>query len=107
MTLSTQTLTLDSLGQGTLGALSVYATLVGHVERQDRSDDLEGQQLAGQGIMFVTIPWISTVKLGDSLTITDSSLSPTTQVWSISSIEDDRQRHRWLRLKLTRDEAQL
>lgn len=107
MVLSRPTVTADSNGQGVTSLPVTYATVVGRVESLTRMDDQEAQMLMGQGGMRVTIPWVPLVKLGDQLTITDTGMSPTTQVWDVSRIEDDRSAHRWLRLSLVRDEEQL
>ena len=107
MSLARPIVSVDSLGQGSVTPNPPYATILGRVESLSRRDDREAEMLMGQGGLQVTIPWLPDVQLGDQLTLTDTGMSPTTQVWEIARIEDDRSAHRWLRLSLVRDEEQL
>ncbi len=101
------TLSADSLGQQTVSVPTTVATLVGHVESSRRADDRESMGLMGEGSIVVTIPWHPDVRLGDRLSVYDTGYLTSPVEYGITSIEDDRQAHRWMRLACVRDLEQV
>ena len=90
--------TADSIGQATT-LHSTPVELVGHVEQEMMRDARWNIALAANEDLQVVVPWIVGMLVGHQLVVYDGSTGTTYQ---IARIEDDRKRHRWLRLGLSR-----
>jgi hypothetical protein len=101
MVITSKAETLDSYGQAIIGSATTIATVVGWVDTAERDDKSVN---SGQAVIErtnVVIPWYPNLKAGYIVTLTDGS---DTTVYQIESIQDDRNKHRQLRLGLTRSE---
>ena len=94
-------LSIDDVGQASLGNTTNLNTVVGFVESNDRYDDKLNSGIGTEEKTHIIGPWFSGLKTGDQVTITDGS---TTTLYQIESIEDDRYKHRQLRLVIIRAE---
>jgi transcription antitermination factor NusG len=93
---------IDDVGQATLSPSSTTLnTVVGFVESNDRYDDKLNSGLGANEKTHIVVPWFSGLKNGDQVTLTDGSI---TTLYQIESIEDDRNKHRQLRLVIVRAE---
>ena len=93
--------TFDSVGQKITGGLTVLYTPVVHVESAEREDKMNNMGKAVVEMTYIKAPWYPGLKNGMIVQITDGAVVTTYQ---IQSIEDDRMKHRFVRLGLTRAE---
>lgn len=93
--------TFDSVGQKIVGASTVLYTPVVHVESAEREDKMNNMGKAVVEMTYIKAPWYPGLKNGMFVVLTDGSVSTS---YSIQSIEDDRMKHRFVRLGLTRAE---
>lgn len=92
----------DTLGQQT-STSSLGTEIVGHIESQMMRDASWNIALAANEDLQVVIPYVGeTIAVGDTITVWDANPSTLSVVFQITRIEDDRNRHRWLRLGLSR-----
>ena len=86
---------IDDVGQATLVSATTLNTVVGFVESNNRYDDKLNSGIGTEEKTHIVVPWFSGLKTGDQVTLTDGA---TTTLYQIESIEDDRNKHRQLRL---------
>ena len=92
---------IDDVGQATLIFTTTLNTVVGFVESNDRYDDKLNSGIGAEEKTHIVVPWFSGLKTGDQVTLTDGA---TSTLYQIESIEDDRNKHRQLRLVIIRAE---
>lgn len=93
--------TFDSLGQKVVGATALLYTPIVHVESAERNDKVNNMGKAVVEMTYIKAPWYPGLKSGMIVVLTDDLVTTTYQ---IQSIEDDRMKHRFVRLGLTRAE---
>ena len=93
--------TFDTLGQKIIGATTLLYTPIVHVESAERNDKVNNMGKAVVEMTYIKAPWYPGLKNGMIVQITDGAVVTTYQ---IQSIEDDRMKHRFVRLGLTRAE---
>lgn len=94
-------LAIDDVGQANLASNTTLNTVVGFVESNDRYDDKLNSGIGAEEKTHIVVPWFSGLKTGDTVILTDGL---TTTLYQIESIEDDRNKHRQLRLVIIRAE---
>jgi len=92
---------IDDVGQATLGTITILNTVVGFVESNDRYEDKLNSGIGANEKTHIIVPWFSGLKTGDIVSLTDGSV---VTGYQIESIEDDRNKHRQLRLVIIRAE---
>ena len=93
--------TFDTLGQKIVGATALLYTPIVHVESAERNDKVNNMGKAVVEMTYIKAPWYPGLKNGMIVVLTDDQ---TTTTYQIQSIEDDRMKHRFVRLGLTRAE---
>ena len=93
--------TFDTLGQKIIGDPTLLYTPIVHVESAERNDKVNNMGKAVVEMTYIKAPWYPGLKNGMIVVLTDDSVTTTYQ---IQSIEDDRMKHRFVRLGLTRAE---
>ena len=93
--------TFDTLGQKIVGATALLYTPIVHVESAERNDKVNDMGKAVVEMTYIKAPWYPGLKNGMIVVLTDDQ---TTTTYEIQSIEDDRMKHRFVRLGLTRAE---
>lgn len=92
----------DSLGQATVDETTT-TELIGHVESNMVKDARWNYALAADEDVQVVIPYVTGVLPGHTITVWGmDGETETSTLYNITRIEDDRNRHRWLRLGLGR-----
>ena len=93
--------TFDSVGQKIIGLQTLLYTPIVHVESAERNDKMNNMGKAVVEMTYIKAPWYPGLKNGMIVVLTDGAVTTTYQ---IQSIEDDRMKHRFVRLGLTRAE---
>ena len=96
--------TPDATGQNTLVVTTVLYSPVVFIESAIRSDHMDGMGLGVNEKTIIHAPWYPGIKNGMIVTITDGAV---TTGYQIESIEDDRMKHRQVKLLCVRAENQL
>jgi len=92
---------IDDVGQAVLGTTTTLNTVVGFVESNNRYDDKLNSGIGTDEKTHIVIPWFAGLKTGDQVALTDDV---TVTNYQVESIEDDRNKHRQLRLVIIRAE---
>lgn len=96
--------TLDDTGQSTVLVSTVLYSPMVFIESAIRTDHMNVYALGVYEKTIIHAPWYPGIKNGMSVNITDGSV---TTSYQIESIEDDRMKHRQVKLLCVRAENQL
>lgn len=100
--ISSQTVTtFDAAGQRIVSGSTLIYTPIVHVESAERNDKVNNMGKAVVEMTYIKAPWYPGLKNGMIVVLTDGAVSTS---YHIQSIEDDRMKHRFVRLGLTRSE---
>ncbi len=98
----TQTVsTFDAAGQWFVSATTLLYTQIVHVESAERNDKVNNMGKAVVEMTYIKAPWYPGLENGMVVYLIDGAVST---AYHIQSIEDDRMKHRFVRLGLTRAE---
>lgn len=96
--------TVDSAGQSIPGSATTLYTPIVFVESAFRQDHKNDDGLAVWERTYIIAPWYPGIKAGMRVTLTDGS---DTTVYQIEGVEDDRNKHRFVKMSLIRAEEQI
>lgn len=96
-------LTVSASGQVAPATYSVLYTPIVYVESAYRNQHLNNMGLDVWEKTIITAPWFPNLLNGMRVGLVDGLVNT---VYQIESIEDDRSRHRWVKMVLVRAEKQ-